>query len=120
MSRQETGALGEQCAGEYLTNHGYRILERNWRSGRWGELDIVALDGETTVVVEVRTREPAAPVTPQESVTPHKIQVLKRTAQLFLKMHPELPPALRIDLVTVEFSHPEWPDVRLYRNISSG
>ncbi|KUP96336.1 YraN family protein [Thermobifida cellulosilytica] len=53
--RQELGRLGEEAAAEYLARTGLRILQRNWRC-RDGELDIVARQGRTLVVVEVKTR----------------------------------------------------------------
>ena len=51
----ETGADGEQLACRYLEGKGYRILERNWRSGQ-NELDIIATNKQFLVIVEVKTR----------------------------------------------------------------
>ncbi len=47
------GRQAEEQACRYLLRRAYRILDRNCRLGR-GELDIVALDGETLVFVEVK------------------------------------------------------------------
>lgn len=49
------GQLGENLVSAYLANQGLRLVERNWRC-QSGELDIVAYDADTLVVVEVRTR----------------------------------------------------------------
>lgn len=49
------GKRGEAVAAQYLTRNGYRILARNWKWFR-GELDIVCADGDTFVVVEVKSR----------------------------------------------------------------
>ena len=54
----DTGAGGEQLACRYLEGRGFRILERNWRSGP-NELDIICTDGKFLVVVEVKTRRSA-------------------------------------------------------------
>jgi putative endonuclease len=53
--RNARGAAGEQAAAEMLVALGYEIVERNFRT-RYGELDIVAVDGETLVFCEVRSR----------------------------------------------------------------
>ena len=55
LSTVEIGKNGEDLAVEYLVNKGYKILERNWRSGH-KEIDIIAMDGDTLVVVEVKCR----------------------------------------------------------------
>ena len=54
-ARQILGKLGEDLACAELERRGYAILERRYRT-RFGEIDIVARDGETTVFVEVKTR----------------------------------------------------------------
>src|ERR1700745_971595 len=53
--RRALGAAGEQAAAEMLVALGYEIVERNFRT-RYGELDIVASDGESLVFCEVRSR----------------------------------------------------------------
>ena len=53
--RHELGQLGERLAAEHLARRGFRVLERNYRT-RWGELDIVAFDGQTLAFCEVKTR----------------------------------------------------------------
>ena len=52
-SSHERGLLGEQRAVDYLTNAGYCIRERNFRTRR-GEVDIIASEGRTLVFVEVK------------------------------------------------------------------
>lgn len=47
---------GEQQTAAYLEEHGYTILERNWRCGRYAELDIIARVQNLVVFVEVKTR----------------------------------------------------------------
>ena len=51
----ELGTWGETLAAEYLEKKGYQILERDWKSGH-RDLDIIAMDGDTMVIVEVKTR----------------------------------------------------------------
>ena len=53
---KKTGQLGEDIAVSFLETQGYTILARNYRQ-RFGEIDIVAEDGDTLVFVEVKTRK---------------------------------------------------------------
>ena len=53
--RRHLGQLGEQLAAAHLVRRGFQIVERNFRT-RWGELDIVAFDGQTLAFCEVKTR----------------------------------------------------------------
>lgn len=55
MSNSSVGAQAENLAAGYLVSLGYRILARNARLPG-GEIDIVALDGQTLVFVEVKRR----------------------------------------------------------------
>src|SRR4030081_2292706 len=50
------GARGEKLACRFLRRHGYKILYRNFRGRRGGEIDIVCRDRDTLVFVEVKTR----------------------------------------------------------------
>ena len=52
--RKSLGSLGEQLAAEHCERLGWRIVERNYRT-RFGELDLVAVDGDTLVFAEVKT-----------------------------------------------------------------
>jgi putative endonuclease len=54
-ARQQLGRLGERLAAEHLARRGFEIVERNYRT-RWGELDIIAFDGQTLAFCEVKTR----------------------------------------------------------------
>jgi putative endonuclease len=53
-SRKTLGRLGEQLAAEHFERLGWRIVERNYQT-RFGELDLVAVDGEALVFAEVKT-----------------------------------------------------------------
>lgn len=50
------GTLGEDIACVFLSHKGYQILQRNFKA-RYGELDIIALDGKALVFIEVKTRQ---------------------------------------------------------------
>jgi putative endonuclease len=100
-----TGALGrygEDLAARLLVGSGMRLLARNWRCGRAGEIDIVARDGDTVVVCEVKTRRAGCYEHPMAAVTPAKARRLRRLADCWLERHGGPPPGgVRIDLVGV-------------------
>ncbi len=93
-------------AARYLEAHGYHILTRNFRT-RYGEVDLVARHADSIVFVEVRTRRSRAFGTPEESVTPRKMQRLEAVAQQYLQDHHLEHLPWRIDLVSVSPGSPE-------------
>lgn len=83
MTREETARRGEEAAAAYLDRIGLTVVERNWRCPS-GETDIVALDGNTLVIVEVKTRKSMAAGSPEEAVSPTKQRRLVRVARHYL------------------------------------
>ena len=102
MGRSDVGRIGERIARDHLEGKGYHIVDANYQC-RWGEVDIVALDGPVWVFVEVRARRSAAYGSPEESVTPGKARRLTLTAQDFLQRLGTASHNLewRIDLVAI-------------------
>lgn len=94
------GRWGEQKAAEHLVEQGMEIVDRNWRCPL-GELDIVAYDGRTLVMVEVKTRTSEAFGSPAEAVTPRKAARLRQLASQWLREHGDRPLEVRIDVVGV-------------------
>lgn len=83
------GNKAEKTAEKYLLSQGLRALSRNYRC-RAGEIDLLMRDAETLVFVEVRYRSNPAFGTAAESITAHKIQRIRRTAEHFLQAHRKL------------------------------
>lgn len=77
------GRYGEDLAAAHLVAHGHRLLARNWRC-RHGEIDIVAAQGGTLVVCEVKTRSSTRFGLPAEAVTPAKARRLRCLAAAWL------------------------------------
>lgn len=98
--KDDLGRSGEVLAAEHLTAAGYTILDRNWRCAI-GEIDIVARHGDTTVVVEVKTRSGVGFGHPLDAVTPRKLARLRRLAGAWSEAHPGHATALRIDVMGV-------------------
>ncbi|MEW1867683.1 MULTISPECIES: YraN family protein [Streptomyces] len=101
-ARGALGRYGETLAARRLTQAGMTVLQRNWRCGRTGEIDIVARDGDALVVCEVKTRRAGPFQHPMEAVTPAKADRLRDLAGRWLQEHGGAPPGgVRIDLVGV-------------------
>jgi len=94
------GAYGERVAAAHLVEAGMSILERNWRCDI-GEIDIVARDGDTLVVCEVKTRRGAEYGSPLEKVTSDKAERLRRLAARWMADRHAHPADVRIDIVGV-------------------
>ena len=83
---QRIGKWGEDTAAEYLTQHGYEIIARNIRTP-YGEIDIVARQGDMTIFVEVKTRTSNKMGLPEESITPRKREHMLAAADHYSAEH---------------------------------
>lgn len=84
------GELGEEVVAQWLLARGGKILHRRWRWQR-GEIDLIAIDGETLLFIEVKTRNPRNWDTDGLLAITHQKQAkIIRTAELFLVKHPHL------------------------------
>jgi putative endonuclease len=103
-ARQRLGTEGEDLACVAIENAGYRIVERNYRS-RFGEIDIVAIDGDTVVFVEVKTKTSGDFGDPVEEVTPQKQRQIISMGQEYhsFRCQPDTP--CRFDVVSVDLSY---------------
>ena len=103
-ARVKLGKRGEELAADYLRSVGCGILTSNYRCP-WGEIDLIARDGDELAFVEVRTRRISSYGTPQESITRRKAKHLVAAAQHYLQSYAQeirqedLP--WRIDLVSI-------------------
>jgi putative endonuclease len=100
FDRQRVGRRGEEIAAEHLRGKGYSVLERNVRT-RYGEIDIVARDGDCIVFVEVRTVQSAA-ISPEESVHLRKQRQIAALAMRYLQKIGQEDADWRADVVAIE------------------
>ncbi|GMV84261.1 MAG: UPF0102 protein [Dehalococcoidia bacterium] len=98
--RQQLGGFGERVAAHRLESLGMTIIDRNVRIGR-AELDLVARDGQETVIVEVRTRRGAAGLA-AESLTRAKLRRLWHAALRYAEEHSLDRERIRVDVIAVE------------------
>jgi len=82
--REKLGQTGEQKATEYLKNKGYRILKRNWRSGKL-EIDIIAENKDFIVFIEVKTRSDDYIEHPKSAINKEKQRSMIYAAENYIR-----------------------------------
>jgi len=95
-------------AAEYLEKLGYKILDRNYKLFL-GEIDILAQDRRTLVIVEVKTVRGSGYGLAQDLVRYKKQQKLRNLARALMQEYPKS--AIRIDVVGVDLSDPDNPEI---------
>lgn len=115
-NNQSVGREGEVLACKFLKKNGYSIIEQNFKK-RHGDIDIVALDGETLVFVEVKARRTRTYGQAVEAITPWKVRALIQSAHFYKLQHPQFPEAMRIDVVAIDYTE-KSPRIELIKNIT--
>jgi putative endonuclease len=103
IGRQGVGRRGEELAGRHLRQLGLTVVERNVRLP-WGEIDLVARDGEELVFVEVKTRIGDESIAPDELVTAVKLQRLERLSETYVERLGDPDVHWRIDVIAIVLS----------------
>lgn len=85
-NKRKTGREKEELAEEYLRQQGYEILDMNFY-GRFGEIDIIARDGETLMFAEVKYRKSERFGNSLEAVDTRKQKKICQTALYYLARH---------------------------------
>jgi len=101
-SRREKGKEAEELAASWLSERGLKIITRNFYV-RGGEIDIIARDGNTLCIVEVRSKGENSPLQPEEQISDEKIKRVKTAADRFVKKHRLFSVPVRLDLLVVEY-----------------
>jgi len=100
MDKVSLGKFGEEKAKEYLEKQGYKILETNKHFSKFCEIDIIALDKNTLVFAEVKTRKTTKFGLPAEAVTKTKYQNIKNGIYFYLEENPQYK-KFRIDVISI-------------------
>jgi len=101
MNRSSEGRKGESAAAEYLEAVGCTVIARNYRSRR-GEIDLVALDGESILFVEVKAWRSLGLEDIGLALDARKQNRIIETAKLFLSQNREYNGRhVRFDLVFI-------------------
>ena len=105
-AHNELGKWGEDLATAYLEQKGYTIVERDWKSGR-RDIDIIAIDGNTVVFVEVKTRKNSVFGEPEEAIDFHHYVKYKHIRQ-----------PIRFDIVSIVGTIGQTPDIRHIQDVT--
>lgn len=93
---------GEDWAQRFVQEMGWTVVARNYRrKGGRGEIDLVAVDGNTLVFVEVKTRSSAEVGSPERAVHRAKEKLISRTAEEYLRMAELSGMPVRFDVVSL-------------------
>ena len=87
LATKRLGKSGEDYACRYLQRRGYKIMARNFRCRRYGEIDIVAQKNGVLYFVEVKTRSSFRYGLPCEAVTAAKQAKIYRCAEYYLQLN---------------------------------
>lgn len=102
--RRWFGTRSERSALRFLRKAGHRLLARNY-SCKFGELDLITLDGGCIVFVEVRSTASNDALRPALSVDNFKQRQLTRLARFYLAQNRLLERSARFDVLSVH-----WPE----------
>ena len=105
-SNHKLGLAGEKIACDYLIKINYSILEQNWRSGKYGEIDLIAYDinKKELVFVEVKSRATSTNDA-KELVTPKKQRQLYKLATSYLHLFKKGNQACRFDVIAIKINN---------------
>ena len=100
MNTRAIGRRGEDTAIKYLKNQNYVILDRNFNC-HFGEIDVVAWDGEYVVFVEVKARKDTEFGLPREAVDWRKQKTIVKCAEYWLYKNKRVGVPVRFDVVEI-------------------
>jgi putative endonuclease len=94
------GSFGEDLASERLQDCGYRIVTTNYRCS-FGEIDIIARDGDVLVFVEIKTRKNRSLRAVKEAVNSRKQRQISKVALAYMKANNLWGTRARFDVVAI-------------------
>ncbi|MDO8669625.1 MAG: YraN family protein [Candidatus Buchananbacteria bacterium] len=112
------GRLGEDLAGQFLENNGYKIVDKNFRT-RYGEIDLIARGADEILFLEVKTRSSALYGYPEQAVDAKKISHLLGAAKIYLRIK-NLNIFWRLDIISVEIAGNGEFKIKWFKDISGG
>ena len=116
MDRNEIARRGEDAAAAYLERIGMTLEARNWRCPA-GEIDIVAHDGDTLVLVEVKTRRSERAGSAEEAVSAAKQRKIGKLAGAYVVSGATIPAGgIRFDVVAIRVIAEDRALLRHYRS----
>lgn len=101
MNNRQLGKKGEEFAVEYLKQKNYKILRKNYRAGRLGEIDLIAAKDNRIFFIEVKSRTNDSYGTPAEAVSYKKQNTIKRVALCYLNEYGTPDSEVQFDVVEI-------------------
>ena len=98
---KDIGKKGENIAETFLTNKGYNIIDKNFRFGKDGEIDLIAIDNNVFVFVEVKTRTNHKFGDPILSISEKKKQSMRFAANGYM-LKKNISKQCRIDVIAID------------------
>jgi putative endonuclease len=95
----DLGKKGEEIALKYLKDKGYKILDINWRFNK-DEIDIIARDNDSLVIIEVKTRSTDYFGPPEDAVDERKEKYLIRATEAYIDKN-NLDIDSRFDIISI-------------------
>ena len=115
-AHNELGKWGEDTAATYLEEKGYQIIERDWKSGHH-DLDIVAIESSTLVIVEVKTRRNRLFGDPEEAIDYKKRKSLQLAINHYVKSH-LLGSRVRFDIISIIGTIGSQPEIDHIKDVA--
>ena len=110
--RSSLGDRGETAARGFLKDHGYEILEKNYKC-KLGEIDVIARRRGRLAFIEIKTRTNTQFGLPQEAVDLRKQVKIFEVAQWYLKEKKIEKTPVAVDVVAVLWGEKKAPEMRL-------
>ena len=114
-NKGEKGKLGENLAAAYFQALGWTILARNYHT-RWGEVDIIAQEGNALVFIEVKLRRSQIYGTGYEAINPAKQRRIAKAALQYLQENGGLERPVRFDAFIIQSRPGMGPQQEHIRN----
>ena len=112
------GEYGELVAASYLRARGLKVLRRNWRWGKSGELDLVCRHGDTLVAVEVKSATGHRSGAPIRMVNATKRRLLRVGLLNWLRLlRPQEEIKTRFDVVEVYLPAGSRPEIHWHQGV---
>jgi putative endonuclease len=118
------GKAGEDLAAQFLVRRGFRLVCANFKVpiGRnrrgvavTGEIDLIALDGNSLCFIEVKTRSSDEFASPLAAVDLRKQRQITRTAKIYRKIFGLQNTNFRYDVVSIVFNDKKSPKIELFK-----
>lgn len=100
MNSTLLGAYGEQLAGKYLRQNGYKIKAANFKTYT-GEIDVIALKKDVLCFIEVKTRQVGGMFPPADAVDVHKQENIRSCASVYINKWAPNTKNMRFDIIEV-------------------